>query len=231
MQQLPLEIRLADYALFETYFAGPNAACAHALEQVAAAAGHALVWIWGAAGSGRTHLLQACIGRAAACGDRAAYLPLRPEHGLRPDCVDGLEGCDIVCVDDADEVAGDADWERALLMLFEGVRQQGGRLVVAAQEAPLHVAFKLPDLASRFASGATFRLRDLSDDDRAAALRLRANWRGLELSEDVARYLLARVDRGATSLFGLLDLLDREALVAQRRLTVPFVREVLGRGQ
>jgi len=231
MQQLPLEVRLADYALFDTFFAGSNDACVHALLDVARVATNAFVWIWGPPESGRSHLLQACVTAADAAGGRSTYLPLDAGSTLEPEVVDGFDACDVVCVDDVDVVAGDADWERGLFMLYEGIRQRGGRLVMSAGRAPLHCDFALPDLASRFTSGATFRLRGLSDEDRVSAMQLRAGWRGLELSDDVARYVMARVERGTGNLFGLLDRLDREALVAQRRLTVPFVREVLGRTQ
>jgi len=230
MQQLPLDVRLADYALFETFFAGPNDACAHALRDVACVAAYAFVWIWGAPESGRSHLLQACVNAGGAVGARAAYLPLGPDTGLTPQALDGLEECDLVCIDDVDRVSGQGEWERALFLLYEGVRQRGGRLVMTAARAPLHSPFGLPDLVSRFASGATFRLRALSDEDRIRAMQLRANWRGLELSDEVAGYILSRVERGSASLFSLLDRLDREALVAQRRLSVPFVRAVLAGG-
>lgn len=229
MQQLPLEVRLADYALFETFFGGPNEACVHALRDVARVASYAFVWVWGGEQTGRSHLLQACVNETAAASGRAAYLPVDPEFALTPEVVEGLDSCDVVCVDDVGAVAGDAPWERALLLLYEGVRQRGGRLVMAADKAPLHSAFTLPDLASRFASGAAFRLKEMSDDDRIRAMQLRAKWRGLELSDEVARYVMTRADRGSGSLFALLDRLDREALVAQRRLTVPFVRDVLAR--
>ena len=227
MQQLPLDVRLADYALFETFFAGPNDACIHALQDVARVAANSFTWIWGPPESGRSHLLQACVNDADVNGGRSAYLPLDPAVGLTPDVVEGLDAFDVVCIDDVDRVAGDAAWERGLFILYEGVRQRGGRIVMAAGKAPLHCNFSLPDLASRFASGATFRLKGLSDEERVGAMQLRARWRGLELSEEVARYVIARVERGTGSLFSLLDRLDEEALVAQRRLTVPFVRDVL----
>lgn len=227
MQQLPLEVRLADYALFDTFLAGSNETCVHTLRDAARTSAAACVWIWGAIGSGRSHLLQACVNDAGVAGARSAYLPLASANGLVPEVVDGLEDCDLVCVDDVDRVAGDAAWERALLMLYEGVRQRGGRLVLAADRAPPHCEFDLPDLESRFASAATFRLRAMSDEERVRAMQLRARWRGLDLSDEVANYVLTRVARDTASLFGLLDRLDREALVARRRLTVPFVREIL----
>lgn len=230
MQQLPLDIRLADYALFETYFAGPNEACVHALRDVAATKTSAFVWLWGELGCGRSHLLQACVNAAGAAGARAVYLSLDPTHGAAPGVVEGIEACEVIAVDDVDRVTGDAEWERSLLLLYEEVRQGRGRLVVAADRAPLHCHFRLPDLVSRFSSGATFRVRRLADEDRIRAMQLRARWRGLELPDDVARYVIARVQRDTGSLFALLDRLDREALVAQRRLTVPFVRQIIGGG-
>ena len=134
---------------------------------------------------------------------------------------------DLVCLDDADHVAGEADWERALLQLFEALRARRARLVVSALRAPLHAGFQLPDLASRWTSGATFRVRSLDDEQKQAALQRRAAWRGLDLPDDAARYLLTHATRGTAALFALLDRLDSESLVAQKRLTVPFVRRVL----
>jgi len=229
MQQLTLDVRIADYALFETYLAGPNDACVHALNSVARESAYAFIWIWGGAATGRSHLLQACVNEADATGSRSAYLPLDPAGGLAPAAADGLEACAVVCIDDVHRVIGDAEWERRLFMLYEGIRQRGGRLVISADRAPLHCQFGLPDLVSRFSSGATFHLRSLSDEERVSAMQLRAKYRGLELPNDVAHYVISRVARDTDGLFALLDRLDREALVAQRRLTIPFVREILAR--
>ena len=66
--------------------------------------------------------------------------------------------------------------------------------------------------------------------DRAAALQLRAGHRGLDLPDETALYLLRRMPRDMASLYALLDRLDLEALRAKRRLTVPFVRDVLNAG-
>jgi DnaA family protein len=58
-------------------------------------------------------------------------------------------------------------------------------------------------------------------------LQLRARQRGFELPDDVAHYLLRRAPRDPASLFALLDRLDYASLAAQRKLTIPFVRELL----
>lgn len=226
MQQLPLHVGPADQAAFDNFYAGENGALLHALREIAEVAQRAVLWVWGPPDSGRTHLLQATAGAADAAGFRAAFVPAA-ETSVAPDALDGLGELDVVCVDDIDHVAGHAGWERALFVLFEDLRQAGARLVLSARCAPLHANFDLPDLASRLTSGATFRLQALDDDQKRAALQSRAAWRGLELPDDVAQYLLTRADRSTAALFRLLDRLDTESLVAQKRLTVPFVRGVL----
>lgn len=229
MQQLPLEVRLADYALFETYCRGPNVAPVHALQELSKSGSASVLWLWGPPQSGKTHLLQACVTAAHAEGHRAVYLPVSGDIDLIPAAISGVGDIDLVCIDDAERVAGRHDWERAMFILFEQVRQTSASLVISARQAPMHCGFELRDLASRFSSGATFRLKALSDADKLEAMQLRASWRGLDLPDDVARYLFARVDRSNAELFALLDRLDREALAAQRKLTIPFVRSVIER--
>ncbi len=97
-------------------------------------------------------------------------------------------------------------------------------LVVAASAGPMALGLKLPDLATRLAAGLVYQLQPLSDEEKIAALRLRAERRGMEMGEDVAHYLLTRYPRDLHSLFALLDKLDTATLAAQRRLTIPFLR-------
>ena len=59
------------------------------------------------------------------------------------------------------------------------------------------------------------------------ALRQRARLRGLELGDEVMAYLSKHLARDTHSLFRFLDRLDQASLAAKRRLTVPFVRELL----
>jgi len=226
MQQLALDLQLADYALFDTFYPGPNAAAVAAVEQAATQPGLQVHWIWGASGSGRSHLLQAAVAAAGHAGQACSWVPLGMED-LEPAMLDGLGGLDLLCVDDVDTVAGDAGWESALFRVFEELRSRDGRLLVTAGVAMPEANFGLRDLASRLASGPTWKLQLLDDDDRLRALQLRSHWRGLELPDETGRFLLRRTDRSNNSLFALLDRLDKAALKAQRRLTVPFVKSVL----
>jgi DnaA family protein len=147
--------------------------------------------------------------------------------GAGPAILDGLAARDLVCIDDVDQVAGEKHWEIALFNLFNELQEAGGQLIVSAGSAPRECNFELADLASRMSRLPVFQVRLLDEQQRVAALQLRARHRGLELPDETAAYMLKRSRRDMASLYGLLDKLDLEALRAQRRLTIPFVRDVL----
>ncbi|TLY95649.1 MAG: hypothetical protein E6K44_02090 [Gammaproteobacteria bacterium] len=75
-----------------------------------------------------------------------------------------------------------------------------------------------------------FQLRVLDKHEQQAALQLRARLRGFELPAETLLWLQRRFPRDMRSLYALLDTLDEAALAAQRRLTIPFIREVLRSG-
>ncbi len=98
---------------------------------------------------------------------------------------------------------------------------------MASTAPPASLRFGLPDLRSRLLAAAVHQLRELDEDGQIEALERRAARRGLELSREAAAYLVHRMPRDMHSLCGVLDRLDEAALAAQRRLTVPFLRQAL----
>lgn len=224
--QLPLGVHLADAASFESYHPGPNAEVVAALRALAQDAGPPLLFVYGPPASGKTHLLQA-LTRAAARARACAYLPLAQFGADAAEALEGFDRADLVCVDDLDVLAAGAGGALALLRLLDQVRAHGGRCVLAAMAPPERLGLALPDLRTRLTAAATYGLKPLSDDDRAALLQERARARGLDLPADAARALLARLPRDAGSLVRALDRLDRDLLTAQRRLTLAFVQQWL----
>jgi DnaA family protein len=220
VKQLALGVRLRADALFESYWPGPNAEIVAALQ----APGTAPLWVWGASGTGKTHLLQAVC---AAAGAQAAYFPLHRPLGLPPEALAGFERTPVLCIDDVDAVAGDPIWEEALFRLFNEAAELHTRLIFAAAAPPRQAAWSLEDWRSRAAACLVYQLRELDDDGRIEALRLRAAQRGLQLPHETSEYLLKRMPRDLRSLFDILDQLDEASLVAQRRLTIPFIRDAL----
>jgi DnaA family protein len=226
MEQLPLGVRWHDNSVFATFVRGPNALAVRELESQATDAAR-VIWMWSAAATGKSHLLQAACAHAGDLGRTAAYFPMRERAEFASGSLAGCERLSLVCIDDVDRVAGDAAWNRSLFNLHNGLLEQQGKLVLTAERAPAGLQWALPDLASRMAASLVLQLRVLEEEDQAEVLRLRAQRRGLELPEETARYLLRRVPRDLRSLCALLETLDVASLASQRRLTVPFIREVL----
>jgi DnaA family protein len=231
VRQLPLGVQLGVSLRFETFHAGANGEIVAALGELAGGARRAPLWLHGPAGSGKSHLLQAACAQASARGLTAAWLPLRAVRAEGPALLGGFERLDLVALDDVDAVAGNSGWERALFTFYNELLERQGRLVASAHSAPAALPFGLPDLASRFGAAEVHRLLPLDEFDQSEALRRRAHHRGLELPEETLTYLTRRAPRDFAALCRLLDELDLESLAAQRRLTVPFVREWLARGE
>ncbi len=224
MSQLALPLQLADHAVFASFLDQRNETLVATLVSIANGDDKYGCWLWGAPATGKTHLLQAVCGAA---GDRSVYVPLSMFAAAGPGILDGLASRELVCIDDIDAVSGLPEWEAALFDLCNQMFDAGGRLVISAAAAPRESAIKLADLHSRLARLPVFQVHALDEAERVAALQLRSRHRGLDLPDDTARYLLKRSRRDMSSLYELLDRLDKEALRAKRRLTIPFVRGVI----
>jgi DnaA family protein len=228
MQQLPLAMRLRERAVFDSFVPGPNLEAVQHLRASSQGTGGEVSWLCGPAGVGKSHLLQAVCALAQRAGVNAAYLPLSQLHALGLGTLEGWQDARVLALDDLAFVAGDLAWEQRLFGLYREAQERGATLIAAAVEPPLLLHFALPDLASRFAAATLLPLRPLEEGEQREALRLRARARGLELPEETALYLQRRFPRDLPTLYHLLDTIDEASLQAQRRLTVPFIRSVLG---
>ena len=231
-QQLSLGVSLNDDATFENFYAPVtthNAMLVEGLRQLVAGTGEQFIYLWGAPGCGLTHLLQAACHEAQTLGLSMQYLPLRDLVGYAPeDLFNGLETLDLVCLDCLPSVAGRPDWELAIFNLYNRLRDANKKLLVAAEHSPRELALNLEDLRSRLQWGLTYQVQSLTDQDKQQALQLRARARGLELSDEVAQYIIQRLPRDTNELFWQLQRLDHASLSEQRKLTIPFVKKVLG---
>jgi DnaA-homolog protein len=228
-RQLPLPIRLRASSIFSSYYAGANSAAIATLNNLASTGPSPVLFLYGASGTGKTHLLQALCARATQQLS-ATYLPLRELRELGPGILSGAEQMHVICVDDVSLVAQDREWNRAVFNLHRELEERGGKLVLADEQAPGGINWVLRDLSSRVLAGTVLRLQPLVESEQVVALRMHAEQRGLELPDEVAGFLLKRLPRDMHSLCSFMDELDIASLTAQRKLTVPFVREVLGSG-
>ncbi len=224
--QLALPFPLAAHASFATFVA-PNASPVFAQVQLAARGQSSPVWVWGAAGSGRTHLLQAACRAADEAGLRSMYLPLGHPELDDPQLLRELDEVGFLALDDVHAVIGQDEWERALFRVLESAQAGAPTLLLAASLPPATAAWRLADLGSRASAAVVYRLDALNDEERLQALMRHAAHRGLDLPESAGRFLLERVGRDMKTLCAWLERLDRASLAAQRRLTVPFIRSLL----
>lgn len=224
--QLPLGVRLNGHTTFERFFPGPNRLAFDLSQEIAHNAGaQQQLYLWGPPSSGKTHLLQAIC--HAASGRSVAYLPLLQALQHEPSLLQGLEQVSLLCLDDFDRLAWHLDWEDAAIGLLDRARERGCALVIAARQNPASADFHLNELLSRLFIGPVLPLSPLTEEERLPALIGIAERRGLELPPEAARYLLNRTSRSLSELATLLEQLDHASLAAQRRLTIPFVRQVL----
>lgn len=197
------------------------------LDKMAHGVGEQFIYLVGNGGFGKSHLLQAVCHRAPEHHVSVLYLPLQEHLWLSAKVLDGLEQLALICIDDIDAIAGQPEWEEALFHLYNRVRDQHGRMIVAAKHPALQTPIVLPDLKTRLSWGLNYTLTEMEDEEKLQALQLHAKARGLDLDEAVGRFLLKRCPRDLKALFTTLEQLDQASLAEQRRLTIPFVKQVL----
>ena len=131
----------------------------------------------------------------------------------------------LAVVDDVESL--DEHAQQALFNAINAARDGRGAVLAAGSAPPAQLALR-EDVRTRLAWGLVYQLKPLGDAEKAAHLKAEAERRGLQLSDEVAGYLLTRLPRDLYSLNELLDRLDRHSLARQRPLTLPLVKEVLG---
>lgn len=224
--QLPLAIQLNEYARFENFVDRSDAFLTTALSAFVSSESETVFYIWGASSVGKTHLLQAACQQAGEQGVTGNYLPMSELVSHSPALLQGMETMALICVDDIQAIVDKPDWQEAFFNLFNQMHDYGGKLVFAAIASPREMGLSLNDLVSRLEWGQVFHLTSADDEQKKKILQLRSKQKGLQLDEDVARYLLNHFSRNLADLIEILDTLDQESLIRKRRITIPLIREV-----
>lgn len=227
LSQLTLGVSLKDDATFDNFYVGLNEEIISGIKKMARGQGEHMIYLCAARGQGRSHLLQAACYAAHQHQLSSVYIPFENGQSLSPALLNGLESLSLVCMDDVQYIAGCLEWEEAIFHLYNRMAEAGGRMMMAANALPKSLPFVLPDLVSRLTWGVIYQLHSLSDVEKIIVLKMRAQRRGIDLSEEVGRYILTHCPRHMGTLFAALDVLDKASLAAQRRLTIPFVKDVL----
>ncbi len=226
-KQLPLSFEFKANQRFDDYYAGCNLETVSLLQDAIVNQTETQVFIWGESGLGKSHLLRACCDKAQQVNKTSFYFDFNTSKLPEPDLLTGLEQFDLVCLDNIEKIVSLAIWEVAFFNFFNQHRELGNTLILAAHCPPNELSINLPDLKTRLNWGLTLKLKTLGDDDKIAALIFKAGQMGFEISVQTARYILSHCDRDLNYLWALLETLDHASLAAKRKLTIPFLKEIL----
>ncbi|SJM92734.1 DnaA regulatory inactivator Hda [Crenothrix polyspora] len=226
-EQIPLDFEFRANKTFADFFPAANQEIVSHLQRCVAGTGEQQIFLWGYHGQGKSHLLQACCHEMQKRGLRSFYYDLLPKNLTDTDIFTGLDDCDLVCLDNIEHIAGKADWELAFFNFFNRQRDLDRKLILSAASLPAHINLCLPDLKTRINWGLTLKLQPFSDPEQIAALIFKADKMGFDLSTSAGHFLLTHYHRDLESLWALLDTLDRASLIAKRKLTLPFLKQIL----
>ena len=217
MKQIPLPIALEAARTFDNFLPGANTLALAHLNALAAPA--APVYLWGASGSGKTHLLQATVQRFEAQGAHASWFDAAAPTPWPFD-----ESRGLIVIDDCHAL--DADQQHAAFALFVESVTHDVPVVTAGRLPPVDLGVR-EDLRTRLGWGHVFAVQPLDEAQVRARLRRAADQSGLFLSDEVMDYVLVRFDRDLKHLMALLGRLDRFAMATQRQITVPLLKQML----
>lgn len=239
MLQLPLNIYLDSAATLESFIIGSNAELLVRLKSFSgngyspkdnnncSQKANNMIFVWGAQGSGKSHLAQAICHRFDKSNDKiCVYLPLNNEH-ISHHILEGLAEVDLVCIDSLECVQGNADWQVGLFNLYNEMKDLGKKLVIFSQETPKQMRLDLADLTSRLSSMSVYKLQKIEEYKLIEFIQKSSINVGMEMSDDVANFILNRSDRSVINLKNIINILDEQSLAHQRKVTIPFVKEIL----
>lgn len=231
--QIPLKMSLRDDASFESFVPEQEsvAMILSQLQQPEVAQYSGCYYFFGETGVGKTHLLQAACRFYTEKNYQSVYFPMaNPALPLIPDVLHGLEVTELVCLDDIDQVIGQVEWEQALASFLAKSRVQGHRVLLSGQKPLLEWPLVSDELKKELITMVPIQLLPVTGQrELVLALQRHAAYSGFDLPIEVGNFLIRRFSTDLQELLVVLKLLEQATLAEKRRLTLPFVKDVLAR--
>ena len=220
MNQLSLPISLDSKMLLDNFLG--NKQLLDFIAQLYVDETSAEIYVYGAPGHGKTHLLQGAALRALSDQQSAMYIDCHnalPEHVL-----ESIEQLNWISIDNVDAIH---DNQHDLVFdLYNRAKQAKVTMLVSGSDLPSELGV-MKDLKTRLGLATIFQLQPLDDELTMLVLNNQMIDRNLNIDSKVYEYLFKYYSRDVKILLAAMDDLDKASLQAKQSITIPFVKKTL----
>ena len=227
--QLIFPFQINQKASFENFFCSPdNSELISRLSELVANKNPDELIINGAAGSGKSFLMQAICNELSASGKQFAFIPMNKAINMGVEIFQNLASLDAVCVDDLQLILSKGEWEIALFNLINECQQSNCSLILSlGGNQSLEDIALLPDLLSRIKRMEFMKLQAVQDESLNQALDFVSQQLDINLEKAELEFLLKHQTRDFSILVDNLISLDKQAASLKRKITIPLIKETL----
>jgi len=227
--QLIFPFQINQKASFENFFCSPdNAELITRLNDLVTNKNADELIINGAAGSGKSFLMQAICNELSSSGKQFAFIPMSKAINMGVEIFQNLASLDAVCIDDLQLILSKGEWEIALFNLINECQQSGCSLILSLGGIQsLEEIAQLPDLLSRIKRMEFMKLQAVQDEFLNQALDFVSQQLDINLEKAELEFLLNHQTREFSILVDNLISLDKQAASLKRKITIPLIKETL----
>lgn len=220
MNQLGLPISLNTSMLLESFVA--NQELLRSINQLFLDEKSSEVFIYGASGQGKTHILQGAVLKALEMDKNAVYIDCSesfPEHIL--DLVDQI---DFISFDNVHLISSEN--QEVFFDLYNRARQTQIFILVSGDSLPSDLEV-MKDIKTRLSLAAVYKLEELNDELIMSVIDSQMSQRNLSVNSNVYEYLFKNYSRDLKLLLSTLNDLDKASLQSKKPISIPFVKKFL----
>ena len=221
--QLPLAFKERDNKTIQAFLVGENQSVLDSLTSFLHSDEN-IFYLWGEAGSGKSHLLQAYTQSLL---EQQRAVIMTPGDINKRENVSLLEMFEIICIDKVEQISGHPQLEESLFFWINEVRQANKQIILSSKISNQSQQWHLPDLKSRIQSGRTHEIIALNRHQALEVFAQQACQRGIVLDVKTLKYLENNCSMDMNFLTQLLNKLDEVTLIQKKQVTIPLLKKIL----